>query len=205
MWQRRNGKDCKKSVGEFCNSFLQGFKDALDINSPSKEMSELSRDYAMMGLFQPFQSNEEGIAQINAFANSFLAYFSMVFSPERFMEIGNAAILGFSQGIVTAFYNFQLMFAELMLQFTDSIVESMAGIGMGILEPLTILTEEMGIILEGISQIMRAVWSGILMTTQTTWTLIRNSVKTQLGFMQLDLRTGMEKANQEWELNGEVL
>lgn len=187
----------KNSVGEFCNSFLQGFKDALDINSPSKKMSEIG-DYAMMGLFQPFQSNEEGIAQINAFANSFLAYFSMVFSPERFMEIGNAAILGFSQGIITAFYNFQMMFAELMLQFTDSIVESMAGIGMGILDPLTLLTEEMSIILEGISRLMKAGWTGIMMTTQTTWTLIRNSVKSQLSFMQLDLRTGMEKTNQEW-------
>lgn len=189
----------KKSVSEFCNGFVQGFKDALDIHSPSKKMSEIG-DYAMMGLFQPFQSNEEGMTQINAFANSFLEYFAMVFSPERFMEIGQAAILGFSQGIMTAFYEFQLLFAELMLQFTQSIIDSMAGIGMGILEPLTLLTEEMSKILTIIAQMMTSRWSEMMFATQAAWTMIRNVIKSQLGFMQLDLSTGMEKTNQEWRM-----
>ena len=83
-WDRLKG-----GVGDFCDNFLQGFREALKINSPSKEMEEIG-DYSVEGLFVPFTENQT--SKINAFTSAFIDAMRTGLSPDKFTEIGNQII-----------------------------------------------------------------------------------------------------------------
>lgn len=87
----------KGGVADFCGGFIQGFKDALGIASPSKEAEDIG-DYWLEGLVLPLQG-----ANINdsvaAFAEKFIGLFKSYLSPEKFTVIGTAIVNAISVGI----------------------------------------------------------------------------------------------------------
>ena len=90
-------EDLKGGVADFCGGFIQGFKDALGIASPSKEAEDIG-DYWLEGLVLPLQG-----ANINdsvaAFAEKFIGLFKSYLSPEKFTVIGTAIANAISVGI----------------------------------------------------------------------------------------------------------
>lgn len=87
----------KGGVAEFCSGFIQGFKDALGISSPSKEAEDIG-DYWIEGLVIPLQGNNinESVA---TFAEKFIGLFKSYLSPEKFTIIGTAIANAISVGI----------------------------------------------------------------------------------------------------------
>ena len=90
-------EDLKGGVADFCGGFIQGFKDALGIASPSKEAEDIG-GYWLEGLVLPLQG-----ANINdsvaAFAEKFIGLFKSYLSPEKFTVIGTAIANAISVGI----------------------------------------------------------------------------------------------------------
>lgn len=90
-------EDLKGGVADFCGGFIQGFKDAFGIASPSKEAEDIG-DYWLEGLVLPLQG-----ANINdsvaAFAEKFIGLFKSYLSPEKFTVIGTAIANAISVGI----------------------------------------------------------------------------------------------------------
>ena len=89
----------KSGVSNFCSSFVQGFKDALDINSPSKEAEEIG-DYWIQGLVLPFNHANVDTAII-AFAQRFITLFETHLSADKFTKIGASIV----QSIIGAMNN----------------------------------------------------------------------------------------------------
>lgn len=82
----------KSGVSNFCSSFVQGFRDALDINSPSKEAEDIG-DYWIQGLVLPFtHSNID--TQVIAFCQRFISLFETHLKSDRFTQIGTNVIKG---------------------------------------------------------------------------------------------------------------
>lgn len=84
-------ENLKSGVSNFCGGFIQGFKDALKINSPSKETEEIG-DYALQGLFLPFTSDQTD--KLKVFTNAFINTFKTQLSSEKFYVIGQSIIQG---------------------------------------------------------------------------------------------------------------
>ena len=93
-WEKLKG-----GVGEFCVSFVQGFKDALSIHSPSKEAEEIG-DYWIQGLVLPFNHANVDTAII-AFAQRFITLFETHLSADKFTKIGASIV----QSIIGAMNN----------------------------------------------------------------------------------------------------
>ena len=93
----------KGGIADFCGGFIQGFKDALGISSPSKEAEDIG-DYWVEGLVIPLQSSKIS-SEVAAFAENFIGLFKAYLSPEKFTIIGysisNALALGINNGLTT--------------------------------------------------------------------------------------------------------
>lgn len=90
-------KTLKDGVAEFCGGFIQGFKDALGIASPSKEAEDIG-DYWIEGLVLPLQESNID-SSVAAFAEKFVGLFKSYLSPEKFTTIGTAIANAISVGI----------------------------------------------------------------------------------------------------------
>lgn len=86
----------KGAVSDFCGGFIQGFKDALGIASPSKEAEDIG-NFVVEGLFVPF--TEEQTSRLLAFTQAFLNVFKIQLSPGKFTSIGQQIVKGIVQPI----------------------------------------------------------------------------------------------------------
>lgn len=87
----------KGGVADFCSGFIQGFKDAFGIASPSKEAADIG-DYWLEGLVLPLQGSNINDS-VAAFAEKFIGLFKSYLSPEKFTVIGTAIANAISVGI----------------------------------------------------------------------------------------------------------
>ena len=91
-WEKLKG-----GVKDFCGGFIQGFKDAFGIASPSKEAADIG-DYWLEGLVLPLQGSNINDS-VAAFAEKFIGLFKSYLSPEKFTVIGTAIANAISVGI----------------------------------------------------------------------------------------------------------
>jgi tetratricopeptide (TPR) repeat protein len=91
-WEKLKG-----GVKDFCGGFIQGFKDAFGIASPSKEAADIG-DYWLEGLVLPLQGSNINDS-VAAFAEKFIGLFKSYLSPEKFTVIGIAIANAISVGI----------------------------------------------------------------------------------------------------------
>ena len=87
----------KGGVADFCSGFIQGFKDAFGISSPSKEAEDIG-DYWVEGLVIPLKSSKIN-SEVAAFAENFIGLFKSYLSPEKFTEIGNTIANSIANGM----------------------------------------------------------------------------------------------------------
>lgn len=80
----------KKGIGDFCTGFVDGFRDALDIHSPSRKMAEIG-DYALLGLVEPFDGSG-GLEKIRSFISSMMEMTEQQLNPQKFSLIGQNAL-----------------------------------------------------------------------------------------------------------------
>lgn len=128
LWQgiQNTWNNVKTGIKDFCSGFVNSFKEALDIHSPSGKMEDIG-DYSVLGLIKPFESTE-ALGAIRTFAESMINMISQILSPEQFMLIGqnavNALMSAFSLEVMQlAFSNinlaFQNVWAELMIWWQE--------------------------------------------------------------------------------------
>ncbi|WP_406543914.1 hypothetical protein [Pseudobutyrivibrio sp.] len=90
-------EDLKDGVASFCGGFIQGFKDALGISSPSKEAEDIG-DYWIEGLVLPLQGANISDS-VTAFAERFIGLFRTSLSAEKFIPIGNTIASSIAAGM----------------------------------------------------------------------------------------------------------
>jgi hypothetical protein len=95
LWDgvKNTWESIKSGVSDFCTGFVQGFKDAFSIHSPSQVMADEVGTYAMQGLLQPFGDLSAAQAQIAAYTNAVISTFKSQLSAERFRMIGMTAMI----------------------------------------------------------------------------------------------------------------
>jgi phage-related protein len=117
---------CKNAVGDFCNNFLQGFKDALGIASPSKEARDIG-DYVIEGLFEPF--TEDQTSQLLAFTTAFLNVFRTQLSADKFTAIGNQIWQGLLNPINNSSSQFGIAIDQIFQVITVSVQTNLTNLG----------------------------------------------------------------------------
>lgn len=91
-WEKLKG-----GVKDFCGGFIQGFKDAFGIASPSKEAEDIG-DYWIEGLVLPLQGANISDS-VTAFAERFIGLFRTSLSAEKFIPIGNTIASSIAAGM----------------------------------------------------------------------------------------------------------
>ncbi len=124
----------KGGVKEFCDGFLQGFKDALGIASPSKE-AETIGDYVIEGLFLPFTKDQTSTLKV--FVNAFLDVFRVNLSPDKFTVYGNNVIQGLIQPLTNSSSQFVTAVNQIFVVITETILTNIQTLGVALTEALT--------------------------------------------------------------------
>lgn len=176
----------KTGIGDFCKSFVKGFKDGLDIHSPSRKMAEIG-DYSIMGLFRPFSQENENFRQLTQFANSMLEIFSQALSPEKFSVIALNAMSAFTEAFNLAFLEMQPVFLENLQIFCTAITDR-----------LLEMAESMGVIFESISLMISTKWMEITDRTRNSWLIIGNLIRQNLVSIFNNVNSGMDLVNSGW-------
>lgn len=121
----------KKGIGDFCTGFMDGFRDALDIHSPSRKMAEIG-DYAILGLVEPFEGSG-GLEKVRSFAGSMMEMIAQQLSPQKFSAVGQDALDALAgsfsiDALQPAFGNISLalqrVWAETMLWWQNTAMSS---------------------------------------------------------------------------------
>ena len=121
----------EKGIGDFCTGFVDGFRDALDIHSPSRKMAEIG-DYALLGLVEPFDGSG-GLEKIRSFISSMMEMTEQQLNPQKFSLIGQNALNAFAdsfslEALQAAFGNinpaFQIVWSETLIWWQNTAMPS---------------------------------------------------------------------------------
>lgn len=149
-------------VTDFCNGFLDGFRNALDMHSPSKKMEEIGT-LSIDGLMKPFSSLEK-LQQIKTFAQTLLETLRTALNPEIFAEIMAQFLEGAN---------------EVLQTWGQGLTESGSQMGQafvsGFLNPFATMAEQLSILL---STILEYINSWVIMMNETSNTMSLNFVNT---------------------------
>lgn len=181
MWE-----DVKKGIGDFCSGFVDGFRDALDIHSPSKAMAEIG-DYAILGLLEPFSDSEIIIEQLSLFAQTLMNIFREQLSPENFALIAEVALLAFMETFRLGFENMQLASGE-----------SMQLLSMSVVNALTMMNRQIGLILTAVTMLIMQKWTLMLNQTRLIWLQMNQMIMQNLILLNTNITTGMTAVNIGW-------
>lgn len=179
-------ENVKKGIGDFCSGFVDGFRDALDINSPSKAMAEIG-DYAILGLLEPFTNSPIVMEQLSLFAEALMNIFREQLSPENFTLIAEAALLAFMETFQLGFENMQLVSGE-----------SMQLLSMSVVEALTLMNQQIGLIFTAIAMQMAQKWTLMLNQTRLIWMQMNLMITQNLTLLNANVTTGMNAVNTGW-------
>lgn len=149
-------------VTEFCNGFLDGFRNALDMHSPSKKMEEIGT-LSIDGLMKPFSSLEK-LQQVRMFAETLLETLRTALNPETFAEIMTQFLEGAN---------------EVLQTWGQGLTESGSQMGQafvaGFLTPFATMAEQLSTLL---STILEYINSWVIMMNETSNAMSMNFVNT---------------------------
>lgn len=188
LWEGIQGawEGMKKGIGDFCSGFVDGFKDAWGIHSPSRVMAEVA-DYLILGLAEPFAGASAITEQIYLFADSLMNIFRQQLSPENFSLIAENAMLAFAETFNLGFQNMQLVSGESIQLLSISVINT-----------LTRMNQQMSLIFTGIAVMIQQKWTMILNQTRLFWVQINSLIKQELVLLNINLLSGMTVANMNW-------
>lgn len=221
LWSGIKGawEGLKSSIGDLCNNFVEGFKDGLDIHSPSRKLAEVG-DYALAGLFEPFGLTGETTSKVNAFSNAFLSAISRAMAPEKFAEIGHRSISGF----LTAWTDGLRQMEQTMNTFSGSMVSNSMMLGQKLASSIhagwqsgvALIRQDFALlnqyILTSIQQIEQSLskiflnitngiiakWSEMNSRMNTQLLMMNNSISSKMKTMQDILERTMSQALLNW-------
>ena len=159
-WESIKGK-----VTEFKDGFIQGFKDAFSIHSPSQVMADEVGTYAMQGILQPFTDLASSESQILAYTNMLLNTFKTQLSAEKFRMIGMTAMTALMTVITTK-----------LLQISNTTRQQIQKILQFVTISLSQLVENVDIGMTQVNKIWAARWSQYVSTVQSACREVRSAV-----------------------------
>ena len=118
-WEKLKG-----GVKDFCGGFIQGFKDAFGIASPSKEAEDIG-DYWIEGLVLPLQGANISDS-VTAFAERFIGLFRTSLSAEKFIPIGNTIASSIAAGMNSGLEAINQSLNAIFLYITQTIANQVA-------------------------------------------------------------------------------
>lgn len=159
-WESIKGK-----VTEFKDGFIQGFKDAFSIHSPSQVMADEVGTYAMQGILQPFTDLASSESQILAYTNMMLNTFKTQLSAEKFRMIGMTAMTALMTVITTK-----------LIQISNTTRQQIQKILQFVTISLSQLVENVDIGMTQVNKIWVARWSQYVSTVQSACREVRSAV-----------------------------
>ena len=155
----------KSKVSDFKEGFVQGFKDAFSIHSPSQVMADEVGTYAMQGILQPFTDLASSESQILAYTNMLLNTFKTQLSAEKFRMIGMTAMTALMTVITTK-----------LIQISNTTRQQIQKILQFVTISLYQLVENVDIGMTQVNKIWAARWSQYVSTVQSACREVRSAV-----------------------------
>ncbi len=188
LWEGISGEQgtLQKGVGDVCLDLVEGFRENLDIHSPSKVLAEIG-SYAVLGLAEPFSDSGMIMEQIRVFSETLMNIFREQLSPENFTLIAEAAFLAFMETFQLGFENMQLLSGE-----------SMQLLSMSVAEALTLMNQQIGLIFTAIAMLMAQKWTLMLNQTRLIWMQMNLMITQNLTLLNANVTTGMNAVNTGW-------
>ena len=155
----------KSKVSDFKEGFVQGFKDAFSIHSPSQVMADEVGTYAMQGILQPFMDLSFSESQILAYTNMLITTFKTQLSAEKFRMIGMTAMTALMTVITTK-----------LIQISNTTRQQIQKILQFVTISLSQLVENVDIGMTQVNKIWAARWSQYVLTVQSACREVRSAV-----------------------------
>ncbi len=188
LWEGISGEQgtLKQGVGDICLDLVDGFRENLDIHSPSKALAEIG-SYAILGLAEPFSDSGMVMEQIRIFAETLMNIIREQLSPENFALIAETALLAFME-------TFRLGFENMLLASGESIQL----LSMSVVNALTMMNQQIGLILTAITMLMMQKWTLMLNQTRLMWLQINQAIMQNLILLNTNVTAGMTAVNIGW-------
>lgn len=188
LWEGINGEQgtLKQGVGDVCLGLVNGFRENLDIHSPSRVLAEIG-SYAILGLAEPFTDSGIIMEQIFVFTETLMNIFREQLSPENFILIAETAILAFMEAFQLGFENMNLVSAE-----------SMQLLSMSVVNTLTIMSQQITLILTTITAMMVQKWNIMLIQARLFWLQLNQLTQQNLTLLNTNMTVGMTAVNLGW-------
>lgn len=185
LWEGISGEQgtLKQGVGDICLDLVDGFRENLDIHSPSKALAEIG-SYAILGLAEPFSDSGMVMEQIRIFAETLMNIIREQLSPENFALIAETALLAFMETFRLGFENMQLASGE-----------SMQLLSMSVVNALTMMSQQIGLILTAVTMLMMQKWTLMLNQTRLIWLQLNQMIMQNLILLNTNITTGMTAVN----------
>lgn len=159
-WESIKGK-----VTEFKDGFVQGFKDAFSIHSPSQVMSDEVGTYAMQGILQPFMDLSFSESQILAYTNMLITTFKTQLSAEKFRMIG-----------MTAMTALMTVISVKLLQISNLTRQQVQKILQFVVMSLSQLVQNVDTGMAQVNKIWSARWGQYVSTVQSSCKAVKSAV-----------------------------
>lgn len=188
LWEGINEEQgaLKQGVGDVCLGLVDGFRENLDIHSPSRVLAEIG-SYAILGLAEPFTDSGIIMEQIFVFTETLMNIFREQLSPENFILIAETAILAFMEAFQLGFENMNLVSAE-----------SMQLLSMSVVNTLTIMSQQITLILTTITAMMVQKWNIMLIQARLFWLQLNQLTQQNLILLNTNMTDGMTAVNLGW-------
>lgn len=167
LWDgvKNTWESIKSGVSDFCTGFVQGFKDAFSIHSPSQVMADEVGAYAMQGLLQPFGDLSAAQAQIAVYTNAVISTFKSQLSAERFRMIG-----------MTAMTALMTVISVKLLQISNLTRQQVQKILQFVVMSLSQLVQNVDAGMAQVNKIWSARWGQYVSTVQSSCQAVKSAV-----------------------------
>lgn len=167
LWDgvKNTWESIKSGVSDFCTGFVQGFKDAFSIHSPSQVMADEVGAYAMQGLLQPFGDLSAAQAQIAAYTNAVISTFKSQLSAERFRMIG-----------MTAMTALMTVISVKLLQISNLTRQQVQKVLQFVVMSLSQLVQNVDAGMAQVNKIWSARWGQYVSTVQSSCKAVKSAV-----------------------------
>lgn len=167
LWDgvKNTWESIKSGVSDFCTGFVQGFKDAFSIHSPSQVMADEVGTYAMQGLLQPFGDLSAAQAQIAAYTNAVISTFKSQLSAERFRMIG-----------MTAMTALMTVISVKLLQISNLTRQQVQKVLQFVVMSLSQLVQNVDAGMAQVNKIWSARWGQYVSTVQSSCKAVKSAV-----------------------------
>lgn len=169
LWEGISGEQgtLQKGVGDVCLDLVEGFRENLDIHSPSKVLEEIG-SYAVLGLAEPFSDSGMIMEQIRVFSETLMNIFREQLSPENFTLIAKTVSIAFANITMLIMQKWTLMLNQTRLiwqQMNVMVAQNLALLKTNVTAEMTTLN---------ISWATR--WRGFVSTVRSASAEVRSAV-----------------------------